>query len=147
MSFLQFVRHHRAVSVDDLDADFFEKMEVVSGCKLPLSLKLKISNLIVDHTFNCGVSLNMDINSLGNVSKEFQDMFAKLLRHVCTVDVRTKDLVLHLMEAIAQADPTVDCDHPSAVSPNVPNVAAVISDISPEKAKSDPPNVCLHFFF
>ena len=57
-------------------------MEAVSGCKLLLSLKLKISRLINEHSFNCGVSLNMDVTSLGNVSKEFQDMFAKLMRHV-----------------------------------------------------------------
>ena len=116
-------------------------MEAVSGCKLLLSLKLKISRLIDEHFFNCGVSLNMDVTSLGNVSKEFQDMFAKLMRHVCSIDVRTKDLVLDLMKAIAQTDPTLDDADPSSVDASPQNVAAVISDPAPEEAKSEPLNV------
>lgn len=49
----------------------------------------------------------MDVNSLGNVSSEFRDMFANLLHHVCSIDVRTKGLVLDLMEAIAQTDTSI----------------------------------------
>ncbi|OQU87383.1 uncharacterized protein LOC8063106 isoform X1 [Sorghum bicolor] len=77
---------------DDLDTVFCDKMEIVSGCKLPLSLKLKISQLVDKHSFNCGGTVSLDINSLGNVSKEFQDMFAKLMRHVY--------LVLYLLLAL-----------------------------------------------
>ena len=129
---VQFVRLKTVLSVDDLDAEFCEKMERVSGCKLPLSLKLKISKLIDEHCFNCGLSFNMDVTSLGNVSKEFQDMFARMLCHVCRTDVRTKDLVLDIMEAIAQTNATVDDGVGSDVHARVVNVADVISDGAPK---------------
>ena len=89
------------VSADVLDSIFCDKMESVSGCKLPLALKLKISQLVDKHSFNCGSPFNSDIISLGNVSKDFQDMFAKLLRHVCTIDLRSNELIVDVMEAIA----------------------------------------------
>lgn len=117
-------------------------METVSGCKLPLSLKVKISRLIDDHCFNCGLSFNMDINSLGNVSKEFQMMCAKLMNHVCTIDVRSKSLVLDLMEAVANADPTIDDGEPSSVHVNPANGGGVNSDFSQDL----PSKVCLCVF-
>ena len=115
------------ISTDDLDSIFCEKMESVSGCKLPLALKLKISQLVDKYSFHCGSSFNLDIISLGNVSKDFQDMFAKLMRHVCTIDLRLKELIVDVMEAIAQTDPSIEDDDPLSVA------AA-----SPDEGKSDP---------
>ena len=114
------------VSADDLDSVICDKMEYVSGCKLPIALKLKISQLVDKHSFNCGSSFNLDIISLGNVSKDFQDMFAKLMRHVCTIDLRSKELIVDVMEAIAQTDPSVEDDDPLSVA------------ASPDEDKSDP---------
>jgi hypothetical protein len=88
----------------------------------------------------------MDITSLGNVSKEFQDMFAKMLRHICRTDVKTKELVLDIMEAIAQIDPTVDDGVGSDVAAAPPNVADSISDGAPEEANVVPPKVCFSPF-
>jgi hypothetical protein len=122
-------------------------MESVSGCKLPFSLKLKISKLIDEHCFNCGLSVNMDINSLGNVSKEFQDMFAKMFRHICKTDVRTKDLVLDIMKAIAETDPSVDDGAGSYGAAVPPNVADSISDGAPEEPNVVAPKVCFFSIF
>lgn len=103
------------VSANDLDSVFCDKMESVSSCKLPLTLKLKISQLVDKHSFNCGSSFNLDIISLGNISKEFRYMFAKLMRHVCTIDLRLKELIVDVMEAIAQTNPSVEDDDPLSV--------------------------------
>lgn len=70
----------------------------------------------------------MDVTSLGNVSKEFQDMFAQLMKHVCSIDMSTKELVLDLMKAIAEIDPSVgDVDHPPGDS-SPHNVSYHMSD-------------------
>ncbi|OQU78171.1 hypothetical protein SORBI_3009G170600 [Sorghum bicolor] len=140
------VRLNSVGCADDLDSEFCAKMESVSGCKLPFSLKLKISKLIDEHCFNCGLSVNMDINSLGNVSKEFQDMFAKMFRHICKTDVRTKDLVLDIMKAIAETDPSVDDGAGSYGAAVPPNVADSISDGAPEEPNVVAPKVPVNAF-
>jgi hypothetical protein len=139
--FVQVVRVKSIVSGDDLDSEFCDKMEVVSGCRLPFGLKLKISKLIDGHCFNCGLFVNMDITSLGNVSKEFQDMFVKMLRHICTIDVRTKELVLGIMKAIAQTDPSVDDGIGSDAAAVPANAGDSISDGTPAKANVVPSKV------
>jgi hypothetical protein len=81
-----------------------KKIPPVSFFANRLFKKEDLLRLIDQHSFllwYCGMSLNMDVTSFGNVSKEFRDMFAKMIRHVCSIDVRTKDLVLDLMKAIA----------------------------------------------
>jgi hypothetical protein len=78
-----------------------KKIPPISFFANRLFKKEDLLRLIDQHSFYCGMSLNMDVTSLGNVSKEFRDMFAKMMRHVCSIDVRTKDLVLDLMKAIA----------------------------------------------
>lgn len=124
---MQRVRAQTFGCVDGPDVEFYEKLEVVSGCRLPLALKVKISKLIDKHCFNSGLSINMDVTSLGNVSKEFQDMFAQLMKHVCSIDMSTKELVLDLMKAIAETDPSVDVDHPPGDS-SPHNVSYHMSD-------------------
>lgn len=89
-----------------LDANFCEKMDQVSGCKLPYSLKDTILKLIDKHTFNSGLSVNMDLVSMANIPSEFKNLIGKLLNHVCDVDHRTRDLVIDLMKAISKADPS-----------------------------------------
>jgi hypothetical protein len=122
-------------------------MEIVSGCKLPLSLKLRISKLIDEHSFNCGLSLNMDVTSLRNVSKEFQDMFAKLLHHVCKIDVTTKALVLDIMQAIAQTDPNDHDGDDSDVDVAATNVGPVLSDLPLDEVNVVAAKVCVFCLF
>jgi hypothetical protein len=108
----------KAVSfANDLDAVFCDKMESACGCKLPLSLKIKISQLIDKHCFNCGASFNLDLPSLGNVSKEFQDVFSKMMQHVSIVDVRSKDLILDVLEAISECESSMRDHNPSPAAP------------------------------
>lgn len=113
---------------DDLDVEFCNKMESVSGCQLPMSLKLEISRLIDEHCFNSGMSLSMDVTSLGNVSKEFQDMFAKMMRHICRIDARSKDLVVDIMQAISKTVPDDNDEIGSDVDRNEDNVSPVLSE-------------------
>ncbi|RLM69852.1 hypothetical protein C2845_PM17G05040 [Panicum miliaceum] len=89
-----------------LDADFCDKMDQASGCKLPFSLKVNILKLIDRHSFNSGLTVNMDLTSLANIPAEIKKLFAKLLNHVYDVDHRTRDLVIDLMKTIAEADPS-----------------------------------------
>jgi len=103
-------------------------MESVSSCQLPLSLKLEISRLIDEHCFNSGMSLSMDVTSLGNVSKEFQDMFAKMVRHICRIDARSKDLVVDIMQAISKTVPDDNDEIGSDVDRNEDNVSPVLSE-------------------
>jgi hypothetical protein len=120
-------------------------METVSGCKLPLSLKLRISKLIDEHSFNCGLSLNMDVTSLRNVLKEFQDM--KLLCHVCKIDVTTKALVLDIMQAIAQTDPNDHDGDDSDVDVAATNVGPVLSDLALDEVNVVAAKVCVFFAY
>lgn len=144
---MQSIRLKNVSCADDVDAEFFEKMETVSGCKLPLSLKLRISKLIDEHSFNCGLSLNMDVTSLRNVSKEFQDMFAKLLRHVCKIDFTTKALVLDIMQAIAQTDPNDHDGDDSDVDVAATNVGPVLSDLALDEVNVVAAKVCVFFAY
>ncbi|RLN32891.1 hypothetical protein C2845_PM03G09860 [Panicum miliaceum] len=88
-----------------LDADFCDKMDQASGCKLPFSLKVNILKLIDRHSFNSGLTVNMDWTSLANIAAEIKKVFAKLLNHVYDVDHRTRDLAIDLMKTIAEAGP------------------------------------------
>jgi hypothetical protein len=140
--------HVASVScVDDLDVVFFEKMESVSGCKLPFALKMKIARLIEEHSFNCGLSLKLDVKSLGNVSKEFQVMFAKMMKHMCSIDVITKDLVLEIMKAIAETDPNVDDSGVSVYDSTSQRVGVVGSGSAPEQVDVRYAKVLLVYFF
>lgn len=114
-------------------------MDSVSGCKLPLSLKVKISKLIDKYCFNNGLSINMDVTSLGNVSNEFQDMFARLMKHVCNVDSRTKDLVLDLMKAIAETAPSAGDDNSLSRDLGPLNDSSHVADLNTKEV-----NHCTH---
>nr|TKW20037.1 hypothetical protein SEVIR_4G059200v2 [Setaria viridis] len=101
-----------------LDDDFCQQLEEVAGCKIPHTLKVKISELVQKHRSMYGLSINLDVTSLDNVSDDLKRMFTKVLNYASNVTTRIKDLVVQLMKAIAETERTHSED-PVQSSPNI----------------------------
>ncbi|RCV20503.1 hypothetical protein SETIT_4G061000v2 [Setaria italica] len=101
-----------------LDDDFCQQLEEVVGCKIPHTLKVKISELVQKHRSMYGLSINLDVTSLDNVSDDLKRMFTKVLNYASNVTTRIKDLVVQLMKAIAETERT-DSEDPVQSSPNI----------------------------
>ena len=86
-----------------LDPDFNEKLDEYSGCKLPDSLKSAISKLIQKYYFNCGVTVNLDANSISSMSDVMKSTFSSLMQHAYSIDSRIPKLVLDLLKLISHA--------------------------------------------
>ncbi|RCV11882.1 hypothetical protein SETIT_2G222300v2, partial [Setaria italica] len=98
-------RVFRSAEVDvTLDEDFCKQLEEVAGCTIPHSLKVKISVLVQKHCLMSGLSINLDLTSLGNVPDDLKRLFTKILNYASNVSARTKDLVVELMKAIAETE-------------------------------------------
>jgi len=96
-----------------MDPGFTQKLDEVSGCKLPDSLKNNISKLIQTYCFNCGVSVNLDVNHVGAMPDVLKSAFCKLLNHAYSIDSRTEKLVLDLLKLICHAFDDEDSGHNS----------------------------------
>ncbi|TVU34735.1 hypothetical protein EJB05_16584, partial [Eragrostis curvula] len=92
----------RSSSLAD-SAEFMEKLDIVSGCKLPQSLKVSICELIERHSLNSSVSVNMNLASLSSLPGDMKLFFTKMMAHCCKVDKRTEDLVLNLLKLVSDA--------------------------------------------
>ena len=86
-----------------LDPDFNEKLDEYSGCKLPDSLKSAISKLIQKYCFNCGVTVNLDANSISSMLDVMKSTFSSLMQHAYSIDSRIPKLVLDLLKLISHA--------------------------------------------
>ncbi|RLN12524.1 hypothetical protein C2845_PM09G11560 [Panicum miliaceum] len=60
-----------------MDPDFTEKLQEVSGCKLPESLKANICKLIQNFCFNCGVTVNLDVNHITAMPDGLKSVFSE----------------------------------------------------------------------
>jgi len=86
-----------------LDPDFNEKLDEYSDCKLPDSLKSAISKLIQKYYFNCGVTVNLDANSISSMLDVMKSTFSSLMQHAYSIDSRIPKLVLDLLKLISHA--------------------------------------------
>ena len=86
-----------------LDPDFNEKLDEYSSCNLPDSLKSAISKLIQKYYFNCGVTVNLDANSISSMSDVMKSTFSRLMQHAYSIDSRIPKLVLDLLKLISHA--------------------------------------------
>ena len=86
-----------------LDPDFNEKLDEYSSCNLPDSLKSAISKLIQKYYFNCGVTVNLDANSISSMSDVMKSTCSSLMQHAYSIDSRISKLVLDLLKLISHA--------------------------------------------
>jgi len=87
----------------NLDESFLEKLDSFSGCNLPLTLKNNICCLIQKFCFNCGVSINMNVQSINSLPDDLKATFCALLKHVYSIDSHSKNLVLDLIKLLADS--------------------------------------------
>ncbi|XP_039841596.1 uncharacterized protein LOC120701852 [Panicum virgatum] len=87
----------------NLDESFLEKLDSFSGCNLPLTLKNNICYLIQKFCFNCGVSINMNVQSINSLPDDLKATFCALLKHVYSIDSHSKNLVLDLIKLLADS--------------------------------------------
>ncbi|TVU07143.1 hypothetical protein EJB05_47185, partial [Eragrostis curvula] len=84
-------------------AEYLEKLDIASGCKLPQTLKVSIYELIENHSINSSISVNMNLASISSLPGDMKVMFTKLMSHYCKVDKSTQDLVLTLLKLVSDA--------------------------------------------
>ncbi|KAG2590384.1 hypothetical protein PVAP13_5NG270440, partial [Panicum virgatum] len=87
----------------NLDESFLEKLDSFSGCNLPLTLKNNICCLIQKFCFNCGVSINMNVQSINSLPDDLKATLCALLKHVYSIDSHSKNLVLDLIKLLADS--------------------------------------------
>jgi hypothetical protein len=85
-----------------MDYAFCEQLEEVAGCKLPDSLKVKISELVSKHYCVFGLSVNLDLSSVATLPADMKMLIARMTNYATNLHDRTKDLVVQLMKAIVE---------------------------------------------
>ncbi|CAO2165562.1 unnamed protein product [Urochloa humidicola] len=74
-----------------IDDNFKESLDSHAGHPLSLNLKNKICQLIQNYCFNCGLSINLDVNSVSALPDNMKVIFCKLMQHAYTIDSRFLD--------------------------------------------------------
>ncbi|CAO1947031.1 unnamed protein product [Urochloa humidicola] len=90
-----------SLSIDD---HFKESLDCHAGRPLSLNLKNKICQLIQNYCFNCGLSINLDVNSVSALPDDMKVIFCKLMQHAYSIDSRCQKLVLQLIKVFATSD-------------------------------------------
>lgn len=58
------------------DTEFMDDLDSASRCKLPLRLKTSICKAVENHSFNCGLSLNLDLHAISSLPENLVKSFA-----------------------------------------------------------------------
>uniref|UniRef100_K4A0X4 Ubiquitin-like protease family profile domain-containing protein n=1 Tax=Setaria italica TaxID=4555 RepID=K4A0X4_SETIT len=107
-------------SISD-DSEFLEKINSVSGCKLPTDLKTSICKAIEKHTFNLGLQESLEIKVLGEktLTQNVRDMIRKL-DEMCNLKFCASGASLRTPIRVVDSDfhgPESSSDKPSARQP------------------------------
>jgi hypothetical protein len=100
----------------EVDEDFLQQLDEVAGCELPQALKFQISELVEKHCQMSGLSINLDVSSLGSLSDDLKKLFVKMMNYATNMNSNTKKLVIDLVKAISE---TPRSDPSSPVDTNV----------------------------
>jgi hypothetical protein len=125
----------------EVDEDFLEQLDVVAGCELPQALKFQISELVEKHCQMSGLSVNLDVFSLGSLSDDLKKLFVKMMNYATNMNSNTKKLVIDLVKAISE---TPRSDPSSPVDSNVGGGPPF--DPPPPPGPDDLPGLCLVLF-
>lgn len=101
------------------DTEFMEELDQASRCKLPTRLKTYICKHIENHSFNCGLSLNLDLSAISSLPENVVKPFAELMQHASRVDYNAKQLVLKIIKSITEFEES-DNDDESPHNDNPP---------------------------
>ncbi|CAM0144675.1 unnamed protein product [Urochloa decumbens] len=94
----------------NIDDHFKECLDSHAGCTLSSHLKTKICQLVQNYCFNCGLSVNLDVNTVSALPDDMKVTFCKLMQHAYSIDSRCQKLVLQLVKLLAAAPADEDLD-------------------------------------
>lgn len=102
-----------------------DKLDLVSRCKLPIALKSSICKAIENHSFNCHMNLNLDLNAISSLPENLLKPFTALLQHASHIDSSSKELVLEIIKVLTEysysdddADKSPELNSSNATSAN-----------------------------
>ncbi|CAL5083948.1 unnamed protein product [Urochloa decumbens] len=129
----------------NIDDHFKECLDSHAGCTLSSHLKTKICQLVQNCCFNCGVSVNLDVNTVSALPDDMKVTFCKLMQHAYSIDSRCQKLVLQLVKLFADAPADEDLDNSDVhASPAEQRFSNPKSGCEDDTSKSAPVNGAGH---
>lgn len=84
------------------DIEFMDALDSVSRCKVPIALKTSICKAIENHSFNCRMTLSLDLSVVSTLPEILLNPFTQLMKHVSRIDTNSKELVLDILKIITE---------------------------------------------